>query len=91
MIVAESEFLHAGVPQISFRLRDVGKDGAFQLQRGSDAAILKVIASGGVRSVEDIAAAQAHSLGGIIVGRALYEGSIDLEKAINAYQILASK
>ncbi len=47
---------------------------------------LQVIASGGVRSPEDIAAAQANGLAGIILGRALYEGQINLADALGKYQ-----
>jgi len=38
---------------------------------------LAVIASGGVRSIEDIEGVKAANLAGVIVGRALYEGQID--------------
>ena len=38
---------------------------------------LKVIASGGVSRLEDVKAAREAGLAGVIVGRALYEGSID--------------
>jgi phosphoribosylformimino-5-aminoimidazole carboxamide ribotide isomerase len=43
---------------------------------------LKVIASGGVRDEEDITAARCAGLAGIIVGRALYEGKVDLKKVL---------
>lgn len=38
---------------------------------------LKVIASGGVHQMEDVRSARSAGLAGCIVGRALYEGSID--------------
>ena len=38
---------------------------------------LNVIASGGVHSIEDVDAVQKAGLAGVIVGRALYDGSID--------------
>ena len=47
---------------------------------------LHVIASGGVRAVEDIALARKHGLAGIILGKALYENKINLEEAIHAHQ-----
>jgi phosphoribosylformimino-5-aminoimidazole carboxamide ribotide isomerase len=71
---------------------DIGRDGmqtgfnsqtTIQLARQSG---LQVIASGGVRSSEDIASAQQNGLAGIILGRALYEGKINLAKAIEDYQ-----
>ena len=42
---------------------------------------LQVIASGGVRSMQDILAARQSGLAGIILGRALYEGNVDLKSA----------
>lgn len=51
---------------------------------------LPVIASGGVRSVEDIvvAARAAPKLMGVIVGRALHEGGLDLRDALAAVAAL---
>jgi phosphoribosylformimino-5-aminoimidazole carboxamide ribotide isomerase len=43
----------------------------------AQASGLNVIASGGVRSIEDIEGVKAANLAGVIVGRALYEGQID--------------
>ncbi|HLX87722.1 MAG TPA: HisA/HisF-related TIM barrel protein [Acidimicrobiales bacterium] len=48
-----------------------------------------VIASGGVRSVDDLVAlgrleADGHRLAGVIVGRALVEGTLDVEEAVAA-------
>lgn len=43
---------------------------------------LDVIASGGVHTIEDVMAARAANLSGVIIGRALYEGTIDLERAL---------
>ncbi|MFN2298549.1 MAG: 1-(5-phosphoribosyl)-5-[(5-phosphoribosylamino)methylideneamino]imidazole-4-carboxamide isomerase [Anaerolineales bacterium] len=43
---------------------------------------LQVIASGGVSSAEDVAAAARAGLPGIIIGRALYEGSLTLQAAL---------
>lgn len=48
----------------------------------AQASNLNVIASGGVASLEDVRAARHAGLAGIIVGRALYEGQIDLHQAI---------
>ena len=38
----------------------------------------RIIASGGISSVDDVVAARAAGCAGAIVGRALYEGRIDL-------------
>jgi phosphoribosylformimino-5-aminoimidazole carboxamide ribotide isomerase len=43
---------------------------------------LEVIASGGVHSMDDVIAAKQAGLAGVIIGRALYEGMIDLKEAI---------
>jgi phosphoribosylformimino-5-aminoimidazole carboxamide ribotide isomerase len=45
----------------------------------------QIILSGGVASVVDILhAAEIEGLGGVIVGRALYEGTVDLAEALDA-------
>ncbi|MBN2116719.1 MAG: 1-(5-phosphoribosyl)-5-[(5-phosphoribosylamino)methylideneamino]imidazole-4-carboxamide isomerase [Anaerolineales bacterium] len=43
---------------------------------------LDVIASGGVHTLEDVWAAREANLRGVIIGRALYEGTIDLKEAL---------
>lgn len=43
---------------------------------------LNVIASGGVNSVEDVQLCRTSGLAGVIIGRALYEGKIDLQAAL---------
>jgi phosphoribosylformimino-5-aminoimidazole carboxamide ribotide isomerase len=45
-------------------------------------AKLDVIASGGVHTLEDVFAARDANLAGVILGRAIYDGSIDLKEAI---------
>ena len=50
---------------------------------------LAVIASGGVGAIEDIgklAAAEDAGIEGVIVGKAIYENKIDVQKAIEMYQ-----
>jgi phosphoribosylformimino-5-aminoimidazole carboxamide ribotide isomerase len=69
---------------------DIARDG---LQNGinleatralSTASGLNVIASGGVSSAADVLAARKAGLAGIIIGRALYEGSINLKELISS-------
>jgi phosphoribosylformimino-5-aminoimidazole carboxamide ribotide isomerase len=48
----------------------------------------RVIASGGVATIDDILAARAVGCGGAIVGRALYEGQLDLGAAIRRLEVL---
>jgi phosphoribosylformimino-5-aminoimidazole carboxamide ribotide isomerase len=43
---------------------------------------LPVIASGGVGSLDDVRAACGRGLAGLIVGRALYQGAVDLARAL---------
>jgi phosphoribosylformimino-5-aminoimidazole carboxamide ribotide isomerase len=48
----------------------------------ADISGLEVIASGGVYAMEDVVAAREANLAGMIIGRALYEGTIDLKEAL---------
>ncbi len=48
----------------------------------AEASGLDVIASGGVHTMEDVIAAREANLAGAIIGRALYEGPIDLKEAL---------
>ena len=75
----------------TFICTDVSRDGMLQGPNASllhevlDAAPVKVIASGGIASVDDLArlkALDAHGVIGAIVGKALYEGAIDLAAAV---------
>jgi phosphoribosylformimino-5-aminoimidazole carboxamide ribotide isomerase len=55
-------------------------EGALALQRRG----ARVIASGGVSSLEDLRRLAEGGLAGAIVGRALYEGRFDLREALEA-------
>ncbi len=82
-------FEDAGVAALLFT--DVGRDG---LLKGCnvDATValaravrIPVIASGGVAGIDDIHALAGHSVGGVegvITGRALYDGRLDLAEAL---------
>lgn len=48
----------------------------------AEATGLDIIASGGVHTIENVTAAREAGLAGTIIGRALYEGTIDLGKAL---------
>jgi phosphoribosylformimino-5-aminoimidazole carboxamide ribotide isomerase len=50
----------------------------------ADASGVDVIASGGVHTLEDVTAAREAKLAGVIIGRALYEGTIDLKEALES-------
>jgi phosphoribosylformimino-5-aminoimidazole carboxamide ribotide isomerase len=67
---------------------DVAKDGMLQGPNVEQTSLLAratkvpVIASGGVGNLEHIRAVKASPAWGVIVGRSLYEGKIDLREAI---------
>ena len=44
---------------------------------------MRIIASGGIRSIEDIAALKQLGLYGAITGKAMYHGTLDLKAAIS--------
>ncbi|MBQ4404904.1 MAG: 1-(5-phosphoribosyl)-5-[Selenomonadaceae bacterium] len=76
----------AGVKTIIYT--DISKDGMLsgvnaetfsKLQKSSGA---EIIASGGVKSIEDIRALKAEKIAGVIVGKAIYTGALDLKSAI---------
>jgi phosphoribosylformimino-5-aminoimidazole carboxamide ribotide isomerase len=86
-------FEDAGVAALLFT--DIGRDGLLtgcnidatvKLARSTT---LPVIASGGVKGIEDIhqlAAHAAHGVEGVITGRALYDGRLDLTEALQVAQ-----
>ena len=45
---------------------------------------INVIASGGVKSIEDIVAVRDSGACGVIVGTSIYEGTIDFKEALKA-------
>lgn len=70
---------------------DVGRDGALT-GVNVEATVkmaetgLNVIASGGVRSMDDLEALKNYNVYGAILGRSIYEGTIDLKKAIEEFE-----
>lgn len=88
---AISRFKDAGVAAVT--VTDIARDGtqqgvdALRMAEIASAARLPIIASGGVSTLDDIAAlAREFKRGvvGVIVGRALYEGNFTLREAIAA-------
>ncbi len=81
-------FEDAGVAAIIYT--DINRDGAMQgpnieaTAALANAVSIPVIASGGVSSLDDLRALKACGapLNGVISGRALYDGAIDLEHAL---------
>jgi phosphoribosylformimino-5-aminoimidazole carboxamide ribotide isomerase len=78
----------AGVALVEYT--DVARDGMFTGVDAAGAARLQaeagiaVVASGGVASLEDVRACRAAGLAGVIVGKAIYEGRVDVAEAIGA-------
>lgn len=76
-----------GVKYIIFT--DISRDGMLsgvnleQLGALNNAVSCGVIASGGVRGIEDIEACSKLGLYGVICGKALYSGSLNLKKAVD--------
>ena len=69
---------------------DISKDGAMEgvslaeTLRLSEQSGLKVVASGGISSMDDLYRLKENGLYGAILGRSIYEGAIDLKMAIGA-------
>lgn len=74
---------------------DISKDGKLigpnieDAKKFSNATGLRVIISGGISSMEDIKQVKTlvyYGLTGIIIGKAMYEGNIDIKQAIKKFQ-----
>jgi phosphoribosylformimino-5-aminoimidazole carboxamide ribotide isomerase len=83
------EMRQRGVEQVVYT--DIHRDGMLTGVNVSATAILamqtglQVIASGGVASLDDILAlkeVEANGIAGVIIGKALYTGAVDLAQAI---------
>ena len=74
----------------TFIITDIRRDGKLQgpnldqLKQAQFALQSGVIASGGISTLEDVREVAALGVDGAIIGRALYDGRIDLSEAINA-------
>ena len=82
----------SGWPLGALLYTDVAKDGMMQgpnfehTRKLAEAGDVPVIASGGVGTIDHIARLIALPVWGVIVGRSLYEGTLDLHEAINLAQ-----
>ncbi|KPU44964.1 1-(5-phosphoribosyl)-5-[(5-phosphoribosylamino)methylideneamino] imidazole-4-carboxamide isomerase [Oxobacter pfennigii] len=78
--------INAGVKTIIYT--DISKDGMLTgpdmegLKEIRDKTHINIIASGGVTTIEDIKALKNMSIDGAIIGRALYDGNLKIEKAL---------
>jgi phosphoribosylformimino-5-aminoimidazole carboxamide ribotide isomerase len=87
------QFEDCGLAAINFT--DIYRDGMLtgpnleETQRFAEALDVPVVASGGVSTLKDIynlMALKSAGITGVIVGKALYNGSLDLKEAIKATQ-----
>lgn len=75
-----------GVKYIIFT--DIGRDGMLsgpnleQLFALNDAVSCNIVASGGIKDIEDIKAVKDGGLYGVICGKSIYSGTLSLEEAI---------
>ena len=80
-----------GIKTIIFT--DIAKDGTLeginvaQTKKMIDSTGLDIIASGGAKSMNDIKNAKEIGSFGIILGKSIYSGAIDLKKAIEEYEV----
>jgi phosphoribosylformimino-5-aminoimidazole carboxamide ribotide isomerase len=80
----------AGLPIAAIIYTDISRDGMMagpNLERTRqlvEAVSVPVIASGGVTTVEDVKNVKSIGAAGAIIGRSLYEGTIDLKEALVA-------
>ena len=77
----------------NFIVTDIAKDGKLQgpnldmLKHAHFALQSGVIASGGISTLEDVREVTALGVDGAIIGRALYDGRVDLAEAIAAGRV----
>ncbi len=79
-----------GLPLGGIVFTDISRDGMLEgpniqaLQEAAEASPVPIIASGGVTALEDIKAIQqiGGNISGVIIGKALYEGALDLKAAL---------
>jgi phosphoribosylformimino-5-aminoimidazole carboxamide ribotide isomerase len=80
----------SGWPLAAVVYTDISRDGMLEgpnldaLAEMAGAVALPVIASGGVTTLDDVRRLAGLGLAGCIIGRALYEGRLDLAQAIQA-------
>ena len=79
---AISQFLAIGVDE--FLLTSIDRDGTLQgpdLKTLADAAMTaRIIASGGISSIEDVIKIRSAGCSSVIIGKAMYDGKVSIEK-----------
>lgn len=80
---AISQFLAIGVDE--FLLTSIDRDGTLQgpdIKTLADAAVsARIIASGGISSIEDVIRIRSAGCSSVIIGKAMYDGKVSIEKA----------
>jgi phosphoribosylformimino-5-aminoimidazole carboxamide ribotide isomerase len=79
---AISQFLAIGVDE--FLLTSIDRDGTLQgpdVKTLADAAVsARIIASGGISSIEDVIKIRSAGCSSVIIGKAMYDGKVSIEK-----------
>ena len=79
---AISQFLAIGVDE--FLLTSIDRDGTLQgpdIKTLADAAVsARIIASGGISSIEDVIKIRSAGCSSVIIGKAMYDGKLSIEK-----------
>lgn len=79
---AISQFLAIGVDE--FLLTSIDRDGTLQgpdIKTLADAAVsARIIASGGIASIEDVIKIRSAGCSSVIIGKAMYDGKVSIEK-----------
>jgi phosphoribosylformimino-5-aminoimidazole carboxamide ribotide isomerase len=79
---AISQFLAIGVDE--FLLTSIDRDGTLQgpdIKILADAAVsARIIASGGISSIEDVIRIRSAGCSSVIIGKAMYDGKVSIEK-----------
>ena len=79
---AISQFLAIGVDE--FLLTSIDRDGTLQgpdIKTLADAAVsARIIASGGISSIEDVIRIRSAGCSSVIIGKAMYDGKLSIEK-----------
>jgi phosphoribosylformimino-5-aminoimidazole carboxamide ribotide isomerase len=79
---AISQFLAIGVDE--FLLTSIDRDGTLQgpdINTLADAAVYaRIIASGGISRIEDVIRIRNAGCSSVIIGKAMYEGKVSIEK-----------
>lgn len=83
-LLKEARFKQSFAPIL--HMMECQMESTWNLQKIQDKSQIFTIASGGLSCQEDFEALREAEIGGVIVGKAFYEGKIDLQKAFEKFQ-----